>query len=127
MLSSHITMPATSSGSERPNVPVPVLLLKTRSSPADAYEDLFSNPSAHSRQDAGDMEPSSSSSLSFEPIFVPVLHHSFRDDGMQRVDALLRGRKIGSSPDCEYGGLVFTSQRAVEGFTKLVEDGKGGV
>ena len=64
--------------------------------------------------------------MSFVPVFVPVLHHSFRDDGMQRVDALLRGRKIGSSPGCAYGGLVFTSQRAVEGFAKLVEDGKGG-
>lgn len=92
---------------------IPVLLLKTKSAPTDAYEDLFSTPRADG--------------LSFEPIFVPVLQHQFKNEGMQQVRALLRERKIGRSPDCAYGGLVFTSQRAVEGFTKLVEDSKGGI
>lgn len=91
-----------------------MLLLKTKSSPTDAYEDLFST----ARPNGGP---------GFEPVFVPVLHHSFRDDEMRQVDALLRSRRIGPSPDCAYGGLVFTSQRAVEGFAKLVENGKGGL
>ncbi|KAK7757572.1 uroporphyrinogen-III synthase [Diatrype stigma] len=91
---------------------IPVLLLKTKSTPTDAYEDLFSAP-----RDGG---------LNFQPIFVPVLQHQFVDDGLRQVDALLQGRKIGKSPGCAYGGLVFTSQRAVEAFAKLVGDsGKG--
>lgn len=102
-----------SSGS-KPQEKIPVLLLKTKSSPTDAYEDLFST----ARPNGGP---------GFEPVFVPVLHHSFRDDEMRQVDALLRSRRIGPSPDCAYGGLVFTSQRAVEGFAKLVENGKGGL
>lgn len=92
---------------------IPVLLLKTKSTPNDAYEDLLSTP-----RDGG---------LNFQPVFVPVLQHQLVDDGMQQVDALLQGREIGNSPGCAYGGLVFTSQRAVEAFAKLVGDsGKGG-
>ncbi|RYP69780.1 hypothetical protein DL771_005889 [Monosporascus sp. 5C6A] len=91
---------------------IPVLLLKTKSSPTDAYEDLFSN--------AGDQ-----GALDFEPLFVPVLQHRFQDDGMQQVASLLQTGKVGNSPDSAYGGLIFTSQRAVEGFAKLVEEGRG--
>ncbi|KAF7545956.1 hypothetical protein G7046_g9449 [Stylonectria norvegica] len=46
---------------------VPVLLLKTRSSPGDSYEDLFSAPH---------------DGLAFAPRFVPVLLHRFDDHGM---------------------------------------------
>ncbi|RYP92543.1 hypothetical protein DL770_001301 [Monosporascus sp. CRB-9-2] len=91
---------------------MPVLLLKTKSSPTDAYEDLFSTP-----RDQDDLD--------FEPLFIPVLQHRFQDDGMQQVASLLQAGKIGSSPDSAYGGLIFTSQRAVEGFAKLVEEGRG--
>lgn len=90
---------------------VPVLLLKTKSSPSDAYEDIFSIPN--------DGFPS------FEPIFVPVLQHRFEDDGMQQFEKLLRERRINRSADSAYGGLIFTSQRAVEAFAKLVDEGKG--
>ncbi|KAI1385239.1 tetrapyrrole biosynthesis, uroporphyrinogen III synthase [Hypoxylon trugodes] len=89
---------------------IPVLLLKTKSIPTDAYEDLFSTP----RQ-----------GHDFEPTFVPVLQHKFEDDGMQQFDKLLRERRMSKNPDSAYGGLIFTSQRAVEAFAKLVEDGKG--
>ncbi|KAL1844117.1 hypothetical protein VTJ49DRAFT_4969 [Mycothermus thermophilus] len=47
----------------------PILLLKTKSVPGDAYEELFSSPP---------------SGPSFEPIFVPVLEHRFLQDGMTR-------------------------------------------
>ncbi|KAK3322106.1 tetrapyrrole biosynthesis, uroporphyrinogen III synthase [Apodospora peruviana] len=87
----------------------PVFLLKTRSTPADAYEELFSVPT-----DDG---------FDFEPVFVPVLEHRFDDEGMARVKSTLLGRKISSEPGSCYGGLVFTSQRAVEAFTKLIEGG----
>ncbi|KAF5972501.1 uroporphyrinogen-III synthase [Fusarium bulbicola] len=89
---------------------IPVLLLKTRSSPGDSYEDLFSE--------------SSINGSGFVPQFVPVLLHQFHSDGMNEVAALLRHRRIGNQEHHEYGGLIFTSQRAVEAFVKLVKDGK---
>lgn len=89
---------------------VPVLLLKTKSTPTDAYEELFST----TRDGFG-----------FEPTFVPVLQHKFEDEGMQQVGKLLRERRIHIYAGAKYGGLIFTSQRAVEAFAKLVEDGQG--
>lgn len=90
----------------------PVLLLKTKSTPGDSYQDILSRSQTEGH--AG-----------FEPHFVPVLQHQFLDDGMQVVRELLRNAQIGTSTECKYGGLVFTSQRAVEAFSKLVEEGRG--
>ncbi|EHK23250.1 uncharacterized protein TRIVIDRAFT_74215 [Trichoderma virens Gv29-8] len=95
----------SSSNSAPQDQPIPVLLLKTKSSPSDAYEDLFSAPSHNP---------------SFEPTFVPVLQHKFEEKGVDRLRNLLRQKRIGSSPDCEFGGLIFTSQRAVEAFAHVV-------
>jgi uroporphyrinogen-III synthase len=89
---------------------VPILLLKTKSSPTDAYEEVFSTPE---------------DGLKFEPIFVPVLQHRFEDEGMRSVGALLSKKLIGNKPSCSYGGMIFTSQRAVEAFTKLIDNRKG--
>lgn len=91
---------------------VPVLLLKTKSSPGDGYEEIFSQPT----QDG----------LSFEPSFVPVLEHRFEEAGMARLRSILNHQMVGRHPGAAYGGLIFTSQRAVEAFTKLVQDGPGG-
>ncbi|KAK4185288.1 putative Uroporphyrinogen-III synthase [Podospora australis] len=88
----------------------PVLLLKTKSSPGDAYEEQFSN---------------TSNGYNFEPEFVPVLEHQFDDHGMATVRTILKSQAIGYTEGCKYGGLIFTSQRAVEAFTKLVEEGRG--
>lgn len=94
-----------------PNNRVPILFLKTKSTPTDAYEDLFNaQPLAGAH---------------FEPRFVPVLRHSFKDGGMDRVEKALRGREVGAAPEASYGGMIFTSQRAVEAFAALVERGKG--
>ncbi|KAI0098865.1 uroporphyrinogen-III synthase [Nemania sp. FL0031] len=93
-----------------PNGPkVPVLLLKTKSSPTDAYEDLFSTPHE---------------GFHFEPTFVPVLQHCFAEDGLKSLRELLQEKRINNSLDSAYGGLIFTSQRAVEAFAKLVEEGQ---
>ena len=89
----------------------PIFLLKTKSNPNDGYEERFSSP----RRD----------SLQFEPIFVPVLEHTFLDEGLGLVKELLQEGSIGKSPDSSYGGLIFTSQRAVEAFAKVMEEGKG--
>ncbi|KAF4457297.1 Uroporphyrinogen-III synthase [Fusarium albosuccineum] len=104
--------PAQSAAEKGTSAPheIPVLLLKTRSSPGDSYEDLFS-------ESGGD-------GAGFAPQFVPVLLHQFLDAGMKEVAALLRERRIGNQEHHQYGGLIFTSQRAVEAFVKLVEGGK---
>ncbi|KAH7157210.1 tetrapyrrole biosynthesis, uroporphyrinogen III synthase [Dactylonectria macrodidyma] len=95
--------------SSPPSSTIPVLLLKTRSSPGDSYEDLFSEPQING--------------VSFAPTFVPVLRHCFDDAGMTKVGGLLQDRRIGRGEQHEYGGMIFTSQRAVEAFVKLVQDG----
>lgn len=95
---------------------VPVYLLKTRSSPDDAYEEYFS---------ALDNER-------YKPIFVPVLDHIFRDDALRTLRrsaerfAFASGspatkRQVATNnPARRYGGIVFTSQRAVDAFTTVV-------
>ncbi|KAL2268146.1 hypothetical protein VTJ83DRAFT_2992 [Remersonia thermophila] len=88
----------------------PVFLLKTKSVPGDAYEELFSSPPR---------------GPSFDPIFVPVLEHRFLEDGMARVRHVLQNRLIGTAEGSAYGGLIFTSQRAVEAFTSLVQERRG--
>lgn len=85
------------------------MLLKTKSSPTDAYEDIFSQPH---------------DGLSFEPTFVPVLEHKFDEYGMKTVKHALDVGKMGSDQD-NFGGIIFTSQRAVEAFTRVVQDGPG--
>jgi uroporphyrinogen-III synthase len=95
-----------------PEQPIPVLLLKTKSSPTDAYEELFSRIS----RNGNDSAPF------FEPTFVPVLQHQFDDTGVDKLRTLLLQKRIGTSPDCDFGGLIFTSQRAVEAFAHVVRE-----
>lgn len=93
--------------------PIPVLLLKTPTSPTDAYTSLFTSPSA-------------SSSYTYQPCHIPVLTHSHH---LAPIFSLFdqpgssAGFGAGSFP---YGGLIFTSARAVDAFAhviaSLVED-----
>jgi hypothetical protein len=106
--SHNVPIPTMSTSSS----PIPILLLKTRSTPNDGYYDEFSSPSL---QNDG---------VSFKPIFIPVLEHKILDDGMNLFSSLLKNRKIGNREGCKYGGLIFTSQRAVEAFALLVSEGK---
>ncbi|KAK5995782.1 Uroporphyrinogen-III synthase [Cladobotryum mycophilum] len=96
------------SAADLPAQPIPVLLLKTKSTPGDSYEELLST---------------SHNGFQFAPRFVPVLLHRFEDEGINRLRSLLRGRRIGANQDCEFGGLIFTSQRAVEVFAHIVQEG----
>jgi uroporphyrinogen-III synthase len=91
---------------------IPVFLLKTKSSPHDGYEEKF----AATKEGDGQQ---------FEPIFVPVLEHTFMQNGVGTVKNHLQNKNIGKHPRQEYGGMIFTSQRAVEVFAKLVEEEKG--
>lgn len=94
----------------------PVYLLKTKSSPTDAYEEYFE------KLDNG----------RYKPIFVPVLEHMLRDDALRTLRrsaerfAFAAGseadarRKATNNPAKKYGGMIFTSQRAVEAFATVI-------
>ncbi|KAJ5570630.1 Tetrapyrrole biosynthesis uroporphyrinogen III synthase [Penicillium hispanicum] len=97
--------------------PTPILLLKTRSSPHDGYEEFFSHKG-------------------YRPSFIPVLEHRFHTENLARVRGLFASGAFetgdsnadGSSQarpkgdQRKYGGMIFTSQRAVEGFAKMIEE-----
>ena len=89
---------------------IPVFLLKTKSTPNDGYEEQFS-----AVKEGGH----------FEPAFVPVLEHQFLENGASFVRELLQYQKFRKDADAKYGGLIFTSQRAVEVFATLIDEGKG--
>jgi hypothetical protein len=101
------TMSSKSSGAEGR---APIFLLKTKSTPNDGYEEQFS---------------AEKDGLQFKPVFVPVLEHQFLEPCLDVVRELLQSKQIGRYAGKEYGGMIFTSQRAVEAFVKLVEEGKG--
>ncbi len=89
---------------------IPIFLLKTKSVPHDGYQEFFENASLKERK--------------YAPLFVPVLEHELRDAGLDIVRRSLKGKKIDASGEAgSYGGMVFTSQRAVEAFAKLVAEG----
>lgn len=105
------TSPLDGSSTSDKARPVKLSLLKTRSTPHDVYEDYFSTP--------GRLNGSTAA-----PIFVPVLEHTLLDDGLNHVRQLLKEKKINASgEEGTYGGAIFTSQRAVEAFAKLVAEG----
>lgn len=82
----------------------PILLLKTQSTPHDAYADFFTSQNYH-------------------PTFIPVLEHDFHAANLQTVQHLFDSGALGP-PDPtrrRYGGLIFTSQRAVEGVARVLE------
>jgi uroporphyrinogen-III synthase len=84
-----------------------VLLLKTKSTPADGYEEYFAE------LDGG----------RFHPIFVPVLEHCFTASALKTIeDAIKAGAFAANSRNLAkvYGGFIFTSQRAVEAFTEVI-------
>lgn len=93
-----------------------VYLLKTRSTPTDTYQEYFQT------LDNG----------RFLPMFVPVLEHRFRDEPLRTLrrsaerfafaggsEATAR-QKATNNPAKRYGGMIFTSQRAVEAFASVV-------
>jgi uroporphyrinogen-III synthase len=95
----------------------PILLLKTKSSPQDGYEEFFTENN-------------------YTPTFVPVLEHRFHTQNLSKVRDLFNsgaftdepaettqdGSNANANPK-KYGGLIFTSQRAVEGFAQMIEEG----
>ncbi|KAK1147651.1 hypothetical protein N8T08_000993 [Aspergillus melleus] len=80
----------------------PILLLKTKSSPADGYEEFFSTHN-------------------YNPAFIPVLEHHFHEPNLQSVRQLFESGALNPGSERKYGGLIFTSQRAVEGFANMLK------
>ncbi|KAK2802138.1 hypothetical protein FQN50_007503 [Emmonsiellopsis sp. PD_5] len=80
----------------------PIFLLKTKSTPHDGYSEYFS-------------------SKSYNPLFIPVLEHKFNTQNLHRVRDLFVSGDIYKL----YGGLIFTSQRAVEGFARVLGEEVG--
>ena len=87
---------------------IPVLLLKTRSTPTDAYAELFSALDDH-----------------YTPVFVPVLEHRFDRAVLDNLREQILNAQFAPSEDASrttYGALIFTSQRAVEAFALVVDE-----
>ena len=82
---------------------LPVLLLKTKSAPTDGYAECLAEHG-------------------FQPIFVPVLDHRPTVANVEHVRVLLKERSFGRDDSAKYGGLIFTSQRAVEAFAQVVSE-----
>ncbi|KAF1356526.1 uroporphyrinogen-III synthase [Delphinella strobiligena] len=96
-----------------PKQRTPVLLLKTKSVPKDHYEELFSGAESQ-----------------YDPSFVPVLEHHFKEDIISWLKATIlnhgfsrrANRDTPTKSQDSFGGLIFTSQRAVEAFSAIVDE-----
>lgn len=98
-------------------VQTPILLLKTKSSPHDGYEEYFST-------------------CDYTPSFIPVLEHRFHTENLATVRQLFASGAFNTDititpnhdsnesngNDKKYGGMIFTSQRAVEAFARMIEE-----
>lgn len=86
---------------------IPVLLLKTRSLPVDTYEELFN---------AAPSTPTDIASFTYKPEFIPVLEHTQDGASLSQLSELLRTGQLKR----KHGGMIFTSQRAVEAWIDIV-------
>lgn len=97
-----MTTPAATAPPSTSRPRIPVLLLKTRSTPTDGYEAYFrTHPPFH-------------------PVFIPVLAHAPNAPALAHLASLLRTGAFSPAPTPQYGGLIFTSQRAVEAFAHIL-------
>lgn len=98
---------------------IPILLLKTRSQPHDTYEEYFSDLTTFSnlRAVAGDTGDTNDASVQFSPQCIPVLEHKQNEDTLNALGKILRDGKLKE----QYGGMIFTSQRAAEAWADIVK------
>ncbi|MCJ1341421.1 hypothetical protein MMC09_006717 [Bachmanniomyces sp. S44760] len=119
---------------------VPIYLLKTRSRPRDGYFEHFFDP-APLPPSTADAEPAHVST--YNPVFVPVLQHNYNQSSLEILRSLLLSCAFISTPAADaaaaatasgpptnlppdsigkkYGGLILTSQRAVEALAQVIE------
>lgn len=88
---------------ELQDTPTKVLLLKTISSPCDNYEKFFGQ----------------STCPIFEPFFVPVLQHRLYRDTLEWLETSILNKSFTTGQNA-FGGIIFTSQKAVEAFSHAV-------
>ena len=103
------TMPPT------PSTPIPIIFLKTPTTPIDPYTTFFTSPPpAPSATPTPEQNPPTHTYIyTYEPHHVPVLTHTHN---ITPVLTLL------TSPEpFPYGGLIFTSQRAVTAFASALD------
>jgi uroporphyrinogen-III synthase len=87
--------------------PLPIIFLKTKSSPTDPYDKYFAeNP----LEIAG-------TTYNAENIFVPVLQHQHIN--LSQLEKLVLGQ------NSEYHGMIITSQRAVEALGAVLDKHRG--
>jgi uroporphyrinogen-III synthase len=87
--------------------PLPIIFLKTKSSPTDPYDKYFAeNP----LEIAG-------TTYNAEHIFVPVLQHQHIN--LSQLEKLVLGQ------NSEYHGMIITSQRAVEALGAVLDKHRG--
>lgn len=98
-----------------PRRKIPILLLKTKSQPHDAYEEYFSSAIDNANQTSYDL--GNANQTSYDPEFVPVLEHRPHAENLGVLEELLRKGTLRQ----KYGGMIFTSQRAVEGWAGVVK------
>ncbi|KAL5334730.1 tetrapyrrole biosynthesis, uroporphyrinogen III synthase [Aspergillus crustosus] len=91
-----------------PQSRTPIFLLKTKSSPHDGYEEFFSAATGTTA-----------------PTFIPVLSHNLHNQNLSAVKSLFDNNFLSPGPTRRYGGLIFTSQRAVEAFAGMVSGVEG--
>ncbi len=107
--------PQTMTSSPLP-LAIPVLLLKTRSHPHDTYEEYFSGSRSTTTSDAG-VTSKVETAVVFSPEFVPVLEHRPNTENLTQLEQLLGSGRLAG----RYGGMIFTSQRAVEAWADVVK------
>ncbi|KAL2865525.1 uncharacterized protein BJX67DRAFT_373157 [Aspergillus lucknowensis] len=95
-------LPSASELRRRTESSTPVILLKTKSSPHDGYDKFFRT-------------------RSYNPTFIPVLLHNFHHENLSQVKALFESGRLNPSPGRQYGGIIFTSQRAIEAFADTLK------
>lgn len=89
---------------------IPIVFLKNKSQKKDSYKDHF-----RSIED-----------FHFAPYFIPVLNHGIVSENVSKIRELLTSHAInlknpnGGHPE-RYGGIIFTSQRAVEAFSEAID------
>lgn len=89
-----------------------IALLKTKSTPTDGYENICRSSQLHT-------------GANIVPQFVPVLLHKFNNNGMLVLRDLITNQMIGNEVESKYGGMIFTSQRAVEAFAAALSEIEG--
>ena len=97
---------------------ISVLLLKTPSAPQDAYEECFSSYSRNDQANSNQTSSHPPPSTGFQPIFVPILEHQSNAQSLDELKSILRDGSVAA----KYGGLIFTSQRAVEALAQAFEE-----